>query len=177
MPEESPRVRNVTLPDGTVVNMAVISNVTVSTNVVTFTWSGTAITYTAASAAEAQFVLAQINNGANVIEKRVFPQTITHVATSKFDYQIDQIIVKGHGFKSTAAGLIWIEDEVGGQDQNGPSMTATVIDDETISCVFNNDGDGGLANAPAIIYYQDGAGALSNVINATRLAGHVVTVP
>lgn len=103
------------------------------------------------------------------------PPLITRIIPADFNAQTDTITIQGFGFSQAAAGFLWIEDATGGEDSNGLSMTCTVIDDNTMTAVFNNTGDGNpypnLAPGPAVavlVYYQNAANTQSNAINATE---------
>ena len=146
--------------------------------------------FTASSEAEARRLQRQImaalaagSDGLQIIDNNV--PWIDKIQPSIFNPFTDTVLIYGSGFSAAPAGKFYIEDVFGGTDKNGLYMNCTVINDNQMSAVFGDVGDGspfpGPKDSPApstsgsvLLFYN--AGTDSNGVNGTVDANNIVTV-
>ena len=106
---------------------------------------------------------------------RVSAPTIERIAPSTFDITTDTISIYGFGFVESTIGTLWIEDEAGGQDSNGYSMTCTFVSPTELSAVFASAGDT-ILSTNVLVYYKDSGGVKSNSLLGTNTGGTTIVM-
>lgn len=186
-------MKAVQFPDGDVLTLAPGMTFTISSVTLTVAYLGTTLkTFACRTAAGADGLRAQLLAAPDqdVATKLTDPSAlwITGISPAVFNPCTDTITITGNNLSVGGAGNLYLDDAGGGTDYNGLYMTCTVVDDNTLTAVFGNVGDGspipgssppGSAGSSAgnlLLTYKDGAGAKSNILLASINTTCIVTM-
>jgi len=176
-------MRQAQFPDGDIVILGPGMLLSVSGANVAVNYLGSALkTYACVNAAGAQSLAAQLAATPDLTTGISTPLTdpsatpvITSVTPSPlitpapFNPITDTVIILGTGFRPDNLGKLYIEDNTGGFDANGLSMTCTFVSATELTAVFANKGDNNPFNADGtstggavIVGYKTSDGIKSN---------------
>jgi hypothetical protein len=144
--------------------------------------SGATLQYNAATEADAQYVLRQLDaavqQGVDVLTPLRPTATGYDALPATFDLATSEFTLGGWGFHLIPTPLqLRVEDALNGEDDNGYYMDCVVINDELMVIKPGGAGDGILGPGAVEIYFKDGAGNRTTPIDGTNTAGTTITIP